>query len=183
VRKENGWSVDALTVRQLTGRGVGRELVEMAEEFDFVLADCPGMHAGELSIAVCASHLVVVPARPGLFDAVGLESIVDVLGQTVARSVEGRRVMIVLSQMPTARNSRDVRELRELLGQDTNAKDFELLKMKVADTEIQARVAYPRATERGQGVGEWNDPAARGQVRRLVDELLDELSEEEGGEA
>lgn len=182
-RKERDWSVDGLAVRQLTGRGVGRELVEMAEEFDFVLADCPGMHAGELSIAVCASHLVVVPARPGLFDAVGLESIVDVLGQTVARSVEGRRILIVLSQMPTARRSRDARELRELLAQDENAEDFDLLTMRVARTEVQSRVAYPRATEQGKGVVEWNDAAAKGQIRRLVDEMLDELSEEEGNEA
>jgi chromosome partitioning protein len=125
-------------------------------ELDWVFIDTPPQTSGIVNDAIRAATLVVIPARPSVFD-------LDAVKQTIEYARERRKpYAIVLNGAPPKRDAFDAPSTfaaREIL---------DGLKAPVWSGQITQRTIYSLALAEGEGAREFDpDSQAAGEVARL----------------
>ncbi len=158
VAADNGRS--GAPVVGLVGRGLRRDLEQVASGFDVVVIDAPPRLGPEARAAMLAADIVLMPTTPGAADVWALRATLEVLAE--AREVRPElRAAVVLNRAD-----------RTTLASLTGAAVAEL-GVEVLAATLGARVAFGEATLAGLGVVDYapGSPAAR-EVEELTAAVL-----------
>lgn len=152
------------------GKSVAHDSVLMAKKYEHIVIDAGGRDSPELRYAMAIADLVVMPIRPGAYDAWALDKMVSLKKDVEERIERTIRIAMMINACNPATS--EALEVREYL--ITNYGDvFEML-----DTVIYDRVIHRRSAREGRCVVELNgdvaDTKARNELRELYGELFNE---------
>lgn len=166
-----GTSASWYAVRQDEGK-VGNLLIETAGNHDdliaaierhpkarFVVMDAPPRLAEIARAILVLSDLSIVPVGASKAEIWATTDVIEIIDQA-------RKVRPIDARMIWTRHRGFTNLAKELTGQ---ARDE--LGLPILNTALAMRIAYPEALGNGQTVAELSDPAARDELRRLVDEV------------
>ena len=154
VRGESaGDGLAAVPCVQVFGKGVARELGDLAGRYDDVVVDAGGRDSVELRGAMVVADRLFVPVQASQFDVWTLEQMDGLVEQ--AQAVNGALAAgVVINRASTHPRVREAEEARALVA------DFEHLAF--TGVVVRDRIAWRRAAADGRAVteGEGPDPKA-----------------------
>lgn len=155
LRSENGRTVSAIHLSDVSGWRVGTELDRLKNNYDIVLIDCPPHAETETKNAMRASNLVVIPVQPSPMDVWATAPTA-----TFAKE-QGTDVRLILNRVPS--RSRLVETVQGLLRQKG---------LTLTRNVLGNRVAFAASMMEGLGVTE-SEPnsQAADEIRALAKEL------------
>ena len=134
---------------QMLGKGITREVPDLAERYDDVVVDAGGRDSIELRAAALVADRLFVPIRPTQFDSWTLEHVNNLVEE--AQTFNPRlRAYVVLNLASTHPRVREAEEAAEYVG------EFEHLEL--ADVCLRDRIAFSRAAASGLAVTEVEEP-------------------------
>ena len=155
LRSENGRTVSAIHLSDVSGWRVGTELDRLKNNYDIVLIDCPPHAETETKNAMRASNLVVIPVQPSPMDVWATAPTA-----TFAKE-QGTDVRLILNRVPS--RSRLVDTVQGLLREKG---------LTLTRNVLGNRVAFAASMMEGLGVTE-SEPnsQAADEIRALAKEL------------
>lgn len=147
------------------GDKAGDEIAKLAPRFQDVLIDAGGFDSVELRSSMLMAEVMVVPARPGVFDFYALANADKLISS--AKSFNKRlRSMILLNCMPSHPNSTDAATMRDSVDA--------LVNLQPIDAIIRQRRAFYDSTLLGLGVAEMvtQDEKAVFEIRHAAKEIF-----------
>ncbi len=143
---------------QVFGRGVTRQVADLAERYDDVVVDAGGRDSVELRGALVAADRLYVPVQASQFDVWTLEQMDELVAQASAIN-PGLQAGVVINRASTHPRVRESDEARALV------EDFEHLSF--TGVVIRDRIAYRRAAGAGLSATELGevDPKAVEELR------------------
>jgi chromosome partitioning protein len=153
-----------LTTVQKHGRAVGQEVQQLSPRFDDVVIDSGGRDSAELRSAMLVAHVILVPARPSMYDIHSLSLMDRLVGQSQQFN-PGLKALVVVNGASTNAGNADVADMLEVI------EDFGYL--KVAGAVLRDRLAYRRSAAKGLSVNEYvpRDPKAAEELINLYGEI------------
>lgn len=141
------------------------QLDQLARAYDVTLIDCPPRHGDIHRSALMVADLAILPCGPTAVDVWALAESVALINQAVSIRPELKARALITRKIRRTTLGASAREALKAAGLD------------VMKTELCYRVAYQEAPAAGLGVAQYapRDRAAD-EVKTLVDELLEELS-------
>lgn len=141
------------------------QLDRLARAYDVTLIDCPPRHGDIHRSALMVADLAILPCGPTAVDVWALAESVALINQAVSIRPELKARALITRKIRRTTLGASAREALKAAGLD------------VMKTELCYRVAYQEAPAAGLGVAQYapRDRAAD-EVKTLVDELLEELS-------
>lgn len=145
---------------QKFGKGLARELQDLAERYDDVIVDAGGRDSTELRAALVAADQLHIPVQASQFDVWTLARMDELVDQ--AGSINDRlRAYVVINRAspnPVVREADDVTDVLD---------EFEHLGFQ--DVVLRDRIAYRRAASFGLAVSEMDppDPKAHAEAEAL----------------
>ena len=143
---------------------IANELVDLGRRYDYVIVDVAGKDSREMRSAMTAADIMVAPVLPSQADVESSES----LSRTIVDARDFNpdlAVLAVLNRCSNQWNDTEADESAEVL------KDYP--ELPLAAVRIYDRKAYRTSIEKGLGVTELSNPKAKGEIRRLMDEILE----------
>ena len=164
-RQDHPSSPKRLTVVQKHGRSVGQEINQLAPRFDDVVIDSGGRDSAELRSAMLVADVILVPARPSMYDIHSLALMDRLIGESQQFNAKLQAFVVVNGASTNAGNA-DVADMLEVLS------DFRFF--RVASTVLRDRLAYRRSAAQGLSVSEFvpRDAKAADELTGLYDEVV-----------
>lgn len=134
---------------QVFGKGVARQISDLAGRYTDVVVDAGGRDSVELRSAMVVADRLFVPVQASQFDVWTLEQMDALVGQAQAINPE-LRAFVVFNRASTHPRVREAEEARAFVS------EFEHL--AYADLIVRDRIAYRRAASEGLTVAEMADP-------------------------
>lgn len=134
---------------QVFGKGVTRQITDLAARYDDVIVDAGGRDSIELRAGLVAADRLFVPIQASQFDVWTLEQMDALVEQAQAINPD-LEAAVVINRASTHPQLKETDEARALL------EEFEHLAF--SDVIVRDRVAYRRAASEGRGVAERTDP-------------------------
>jgi chromosome partitioning protein len=150
----------------MDGKG---QLDALAPTFDVTLVDCPPGDSKVNRSALLSAHLAVIPCGPSAVDVWSMAEPVELIKRALDISPVLKARALITRKVKRTTIGAGAREALSSLG------------LEVLRSELGFRVAYQEAPAAGLGVAQYapRDPAA-GEVRELVDEMLEVINGEAG---
>lgn len=149
---------------QKSGKGLGKQLLDLAERYQEIVVDAGGRDSMELRYALGVAEKAFVPIRPGQFDSWTLERMDRLVEQMAAVNPE-LEVKLLISCASSNLMIQEAKETREFI-EDEN---FEYLRL--ADSVIRERIVYRKAVRDGRSIIEYFDPRSGKQDEKAIEEL------------
>ena len=137
---------------QVFGKGVARQLADLAGRYDDVVVDAGGRDSVELRSAMVGAERLYVPVQASQFDVWTLEQMDELVSQAQAINPD-LQAGVVINRASTHPRVREADEARELVS------DFEHL--GYTGVVVRDRIAYRRAASEGRAVAEAAEPDAK----------------------
>ncbi|MGB3541647.1 AAA family ATPase [Rubrivirga sp.] len=137
---------------QVFGKGVSRQVTDLAGRYSDVVVDAGGRDSVELRSAMVVADRLFVPVQASQFDVWTLEQ-VDGLVEQVQAINPSLRASVVFNRASTHPRVREAEEAEALVA------EFEHLDL--AGVVVRDRIAYRRAASEGRGVAEVPEPDAK----------------------
>jgi len=134
---------------QVFGKGVARQVADLAGRYGDVVVDAGGRDSVELRSAMVVADRLFVPVQASQFDVWTLEQMDELVGQAQAIN-PGLSASVVLNRASTHPRVQEAAEAEALVA------DFESL--GVSGVTVRDRIAYRRAAAEGRGVAEMPEP-------------------------
>ena len=134
---------------QVFGKGVSRQVTDLAGRYSDVVVDAGGRDSVELRSAMVVADRLFVPVQASQFDVWTLEQ-VDGLVEQVQAINASLRAWVVFNRASTHPRVREAEEAEALVA------DFDHLDL--AGVVVRDRIAYRRAASEGRGVAEATEP-------------------------
>ena len=134
---------------QVFGKGVARQVADLAGRYTDVIVDAGGRDSVELRSALVVADRLFIPVQASQFDVWTLEQMDTLVAQAQAINPD-LRASVVLNRASTHPRVREAAEAEGLVAEFDH---LDLLGVVARD-----RVAYRRAAAEGRGVGEMPDP-------------------------
>ena len=144
-----GAELVAVPCVQVFGKGVGRQVIDLAGRYDDVVVDAGGRDSVELRSAMVGADRLYVPVQASQFDVWTLEQM-DTLVEQAQAINSALEAGVVINRASTHPRVREADEAEELVS------DFENL--GYTHVVIRDRIAYRRAASEGLTVSEVSDP-------------------------
>lgn len=138
-------------------------LLDLDSRYDVVLVDVAGKDSKEMRTGMVAANMLLTVARPSQFDLDTFEHLNEVIEQALDLNPE-LDVRGLLTQASSNRKVTESDDAGEYLA------DFPLI--KPLRTIVRERKAYRDVIPEGLGVVEWNNGAARAEIRALAAEVM-----------
>lgn len=150
---------------QKFGKGLGRELEDLALRYEDIIIDAGGRDSVELRAAMTQADLLVTPVQASQFDLWTLRRLDDLVNQAGAINTK-LKVLVLISRAPTHSSMTDAKEAGELVG------DFE--NFHLAKSTIRDRASFRRAAGAGMSVIEFdpNNEKAVSEMQALYKEIF-----------
>lgn len=145
VRDESTEALPAVPCVQVFGKGVARQVSDLAGRYADVVVDAGGRDSVELRSAMVVADQLYVPVQASQFDVWTLEQMDTLVGQAQVIN-PALRAAVVFNRASTHPRVRESEEAR------TFVDEFEHL--NYAGLVIRDRIAYRRAASEGLGVTE-----------------------------
>lgn len=149
---------------QKFGKGLARELQDLAARYDEVIVDAGGRDSTELRAALVAADQLHIPVQASQFDVWTLSRMDELVEQ--AGSINDRlRAYVVINRASPNPVVREAEDVAAVLA------DFDHLAFR--DVVLRDRIAYRRAASLGLAVSEMDpaDPKATAEVERLYESV------------
>ena len=137
---------------QLFGKGVARQLADLAGRYDDIVVDAGGRDSVELRSAMVAAERLYVPVQASQFDVWTLEQMDELVEQAQAINPD-LKAGVVINRASTHPRVREAEEAKALVA------DFEHLDYTYV--VVRDRIAYRRAASEGLAVHEAEEPDAK----------------------
>lgn len=155
-------ALKALHYEHVTG-DIKRTIISLAQEFDYVVIDTPGLDSIEGKRAIAVSHVTLFPFKLSTLDMATLPR----ANEFVAEVQAVRDDMVAFcfaSEMPPGPGGINRRlEAVEALAPLEN--------LRILESFTVARSAYRDSLASGMGVVEWSDKKAAGEFDKLAQEI------------
>ena len=137
---------------QVFGKGVARQVADLAGRYGDVVVDAGGRDSVELRSAMVAADRLFVPVQASQFDVWTLEQMDGLVEQ--AGAINPRlRAAVVVNRASTHPRVREADEAAGLVAEFEHLGDSGVV--------VRDRIAYRRAAAEGRGVAEAADPDAK----------------------
>lgn len=134
---------------QVFGKGVSRQVTDLAARYDDVIVDAGGRDSIELRAGLVVADRLFVPIQASQFDVWTLDQMDGLVSQAQAIN-PGLEAFVIINRASTHPRVRETDEAEALLA------DFDHLAF--GDVVVRDRIAYRRAASEGIGVGEVPEP-------------------------
>ena len=137
---------------QVFGKGVARQITDLAGRYGDVVVDAGGRDSVELRSAMVAADRLYVPVQASQFDVWTLEQMDELVAQAGAIN-PALQAAVILNRASTHPRVQEAAEAESLIA------EFEHL--NVSGVTVRDRIAYRRAAAEGRGVAEMPEPDAK----------------------
>jgi chromosome partitioning protein len=138
-------------------------LLDLNKRYEYVIVDAAGRDSRELRTGMTAAHILVVPFRPSQPDLDTLPNMQEIIIQ--AKDLNPTLIVFGLITMaPTNPIIHEEADARECLS------DYP--EIKLLSTMIRDRKVYRDAMSDGLGAVEMNNPKAKMEIKKLIEEVL-----------
>jgi len=138
-------------------------LLDLDKRYDYVIVDAAGRDSRELRTGMTAAHILIVPFRPSQPDLDTLAAMQDII--IGARDLNpALKVYGLLTMAPTNPIIHEERDARDCLA---DYPEITLLKARIQDRKV-----YRDAMSEGKGVCEMDNPKAKLEMNKLMQEIL-----------
>jgi chromosome partitioning protein len=153
---------------QKFGRGIARELRDLADRYQDIIVDTGGRDSVELRGALVVADVIAIPVQASQLDLWTMDQIDKVIQEARALN-PALRASVIISRAPTHPHMTDVADAKDLLNDFTS--------LQLVSVVIRERVAYRRAAGAGCSVHEFppRDEAACAEITDLYTELYEPL--------
>ena len=152
---------------EFTQSNLHKKIPELAEPYDYVFVDVGGRDAPVLRSGIGAGDIILVPMIAAAADSWAADDILEVTDQMVQAGLD-LDVRIVLNMQAPGREIISARESEASLVPKIEDRDY----LRLLDTQIVRRVAWPRSFGEGLGVGEWEPTGSAAiELYKLAEEL------------
>lgn len=138
-------------------------LFDLDKRYGFVVVDAAGRDSRELRTGMTAAHVLVVPFRPSQPDLDTLPKMQEIITQAKDLNPD-LKVFGLLTMTPTNPAIQEEADARICL------KDFPVIEL--LNTIIHDRKCYRDAMSDGLGVVEMDNPKAKDEIKKLIEELM-----------
>ncbi len=150
--RDDDASVPPVPCVQVFGKGVARQVTDLAGRYSDVVVDAGGRDSVELRSAMVVADRLYVPVQASQFDVWTLEQMDSLVAQAQAINPD-LAASVVFNRASTHPRVQEAAEAEALVG------DFDHL--GVAGVTVRDRIAYRRAAAEGRGVAEMQEPDAK----------------------
>ncbi|MCF7970272.1 MAG: AAA family ATPase [Methylococcaceae bacterium] len=138
-------------------------LIDLNSRYEYVVVDAAGRDSRELRTGMTAANILVVPFRPSQPDLDTLPNMQEIITQ--AKDLNPDLIVFGLITMaPTNPIIHEEKDTRECLA---DYPEINLLTTMICD-----RKCYRDAMSDGLGVVEMNNPKAKSEIKKLIEEIL-----------
>lgn len=138
-------------------------LLDLDKRYEYVIVDAAGRDSRELRTGMIAAHILIVPFRPSQPDLDTLPNMQEIIIQAKDLNPD-LKVYGLITMAPTNPIIQEETDARECL------KDYP--EIKLLSTMIKDRKVYRDAMSDGLSVVEMNNPKAKAEIKRLIEEIL-----------
>jgi chromosome partitioning protein len=138
-------------------------LLDLDQRYEYVIVDAAGRDSRELRTGMTAAHILVVPFRPSQPDLDTLPNMQEIIIQAKDLNPD-LKVYGLITMAPTNPIIHEEADARECLN------DYP--EIKLLSTMIRDRKVYRDAMSDGLGVVEMDNPKAKMEIKKLVEEIL-----------
>jgi chromosome partitioning protein len=138
-------------------------LLDLDKRYEYVIVDAAGRDSRELRTGMIAAHMLIVPFRPSQPDLDTLPNMQEIIIQAKDLNPD-LKVYGLITMAPTNPIIQEETDARECL------KDYP--EIKLLSTMIKDRKVYRDAMSDGLSVVEMNNPKAKAEIKRLIEEIL-----------
>lgn len=159
-----------VTCVQKRGR-LTQVLRELDTKFDHVVVDVAGRadeHTPEMRTGLLVAHVAITPLKPCQDNINTLPKVAQIVDDALDLN-ENLQVFSLISIAPTHHAGKEIKEAREIVS------TFESIPL--LDTVIHDRKVFRDAYAEGKGVVEMQNKSAADDIRQLVTEILEKVSE------
>lgn len=158
----------AFPVMSMAKATLHRELLQLADSFDFIIIDGPPRHSEILRSAMAASDLALIPVKASSFDVWAASEVIKVVREIQTVKPAMKAAFVINELRPNTRLARDIRAA--LTAQET----------PVLDAAVHLRQAFSVAVGRGLTVFE-SEPSGKASedMNSVITEVIQLLKEDE----
>jgi chromosome partitioning protein len=138
-------------------------LLDLDKRYEYVIVDAAGRDSRELRTGMTAAHILVVPFRPSQPDLDTLPNMQEIIIQAKDLN-HNLKVYGLITMAPTNPVIHEETDARECL--------IDYPEIKLLATMIRDRKVYRDAMSDGLGVVEMDNPTAKMEIKKLVEEIL-----------
>ena len=149
---------------QKFGKGLARELEDLAERYGDIIVDAGGRDSVELRAAMTKADIMVAPIQASSFDLWTLRRLDELVRQAQGFN-EKLRVIILISRASTNTFISDTRDAADLVSEYEN--------FSLAYHPIRERISFRRSVGQGMGIIEYRpiDKKAIKEINSLYKEI------------
>lgn len=138
-------------------------LLDLNTRYEYVIVDAAGRDSRELRTGMTAAHILIVPFRPSQPDLDTLPNMQEIIVQ--AKDLNPNlKVYGLITMAPTNPIIHEEADAREYL--------IDYPEIKLLSTIIRDRKVYRDAMSDGLSVVEMNNPKAKAEIKKLIEEIL-----------
>ncbi len=138
-------------------------LLDLNTRYEYVVVDAAGRDSREIRTGMTAAHILIVPFRPSQPDLDTLPNMQEIIIQ--AKDLNPNlKVYGLITMAPTNPIIHEEADARECL--------IDYPEIKLLSTMIRDRKVYRDAMSDGLSVVEMDNPKAKAEIKKLVEEIL-----------
>ncbi|MDP2097561.1 MAG: AAA family ATPase [Methylobacter sp.] len=138
-------------------------LLDLNTRYEYVVVDAAGRDSRELRTGMTAAHILIVPFRPSQPDLDTLSNMQEIIIQAKDLNPD-LKVYGLITMAPTNPIIHEEADARECL--------IDYPEIKLLSTMVRDRKVYRDAMSDGLSVVEMNNPKAKAEIKKLVEEIL-----------
>jgi chromosome partitioning protein len=138
-------------------------LLDLDKRYQYVIVDAAGRDSRELRTGMTAAHILIVPFRPSQPDLDTLPNMQEIIIQAKDLNPD-LKVYGLITMAPTNPIIHEEADARECL--------IDYPEIKLLSTMIRDRKVYRDAMSDGLSVVEMDNPKAKAEIKKLVEEVL-----------
>jgi len=138
-------------------------LLDLDKRYEYVIVDAAGRDSRELRTGMTAAHILIVPFRPSQPDLDTLPNMQEIIIQAKDLNPD-LKVYGLITMAPTNPIIHEEADARECL--------IDYPEIKLLSTMIRDRKVYRDAMSDGLSVVEMDNPKAKTEIKKLIEEVL-----------
>ena len=138
-------------------------LLDLDKRYEYVIVDAAGRDSRELRTGMTAAHIFIVPFRPSQPDLDTLPNMQEIIIQAKDLNPD-LKVYGLITMAPTNPIIHEEADARECL--------IDYPEIKLLSTMIRDRKVYRDAMSDGLSVVEMDNPKAKAEIKKLIEEVL-----------
>ena len=138
-------------------------LLDLDKRYEYVIVDAAGRDSRELRTSMTAAHILIVPFRPSQPDLDTLPNMQEIIIQAKDLNPD-LKVYGLITMAPTNPIIHEEADARECL--------IDYPEIKLLSTMIRDRKVYRDAMSDGLSVVEMDNPKAKTEIKKLIEEVL-----------